>query len=225
MLLHHTHFNNPIHSFSVHRQNSYASHSDIEVGQSVIDRYSKIIKDFVDDAVTLTSDPSSSTSRSISSPEGLDEATVAVMERLNLHDALVRIPMNHGDLGPNSQVGHTDHSCSRAMNRVPLSDFFAAPSLVRDQGKMNHEGIKKSFLWMINKSNDESQGSTRGEETNECEVEVDGGSPSMHMHNTKGRDEWKEKQSKVKGMSPFDPAFLAMVAGFVLFINFLSRRW
>lgn len=223
MLLHHTHFNNPIYSFSVHRQNSYASHSDIEVGQSVIDRYSKIIKDFVDDAVTLTSDPSSSTSRSISSPEGLDEATVAVMERLNLHDALVRIPMNHGDLGPNSQVGHTDHSCSRAMNRVPLSDFFAAPSLVREQGKMNHEGIKKSSLWMINKSNDESQGSTRGEETNECEVEVDGGSPSMH--NANSRDQWKEKHSKIKGMSPFDPAFLAMVAGFVLFINFLSRRW
>ena len=223
MLLHHTHFNNPIHSFSVHRQNSYASHSDIEVGQSVIDRYSKIIKDFVDDAVTLTSDPSSSTSRSISSPEGLDEATVAVMERLNLHDALVRIPMNHGDLGPNSQVGHTDHSCSRAMNRVPLSDFFAAPSLVREQGKMNHGGVKKSSLWMINKSNDESQGSTRGEETNECEVEEDGGSPSMH--NTNSRDQWKEKHSKVKGMSPFDPAFLAMVAGFVLFINFLSRRW
>ena len=217
-------FINPIHLFSAYRQNSYASHSDIEVGQSVIDRYSKTIKDFVDDAVTLTtSDPSSSSiSRSISSPEGLDEATVAVMERLNLHDALVRIPMNHGDLGPNSHVGHTDHSCSRAMNRVPLSDFFAAPSLVREQSKMNGGGVKKSSLWMINKSNDESQGSTRGEETNQCEVEKDGKLSSMH--DTNGGDKWKEKQSKVKGMSPFDPAFLAMIAGFVLFINLLSRR-
>ena len=44
---------------SLKGQNSYASHSDPQVGQSVIDRYSKVIKDFVDDAVTMTSSFSS----------------------------------------------------------------------------------------------------------------------------------------------------------------------
>ena len=38
---------------AIFSENSYASHSDADVGQSVIDRYSKIIKDFVDDAVSF----------------------------------------------------------------------------------------------------------------------------------------------------------------------------
>ncbi|KAL7515920.1 hypothetical protein ACHAWF_000013, partial [Thalassiosira exigua] len=59
---------------SLKGQNSYASHSDTEVGQSVIDRYSKIVKDFIDDAVSLTSDP---LSKNADMP--FDDATVAVM--------------------------------------------------------------------------------------------------------------------------------------------------
>merc|ERR1712161_140132 len=72
---------------------------------------------------------------------------LAVMERLNLHDALVRIPMNHGDLGPSSQVGHADHSCSSRMNRVPLSDFFASASAERE----SQMGLRRAraALWMV----------------------------------------------------------------------------
>merc|ERR1719203_305919 len=91
----------------------------------------------------MTSD-SSSESNDNEGP--LDDATVAVMERLNLHDILVKIPMNHGDLGPNSKVGHADHLCSRGMNKVPLSDFFAAPPAVRES-QMNQQSVKSS-LWM-----------------------------------------------------------------------------
>lgn len=72
-------------------QNSYASHGDAEVGQSVIDRYSKSIKDFVDDAVAMA--PSQSDVRGTS----FDSSTVAVMERLNAFDALVRVPTMHGE--------------------------------------------------------------------------------------------------------------------------------
>lgn len=106
---------------SLKGQNSYASHTDSEIGQSVIDRYSKAVKDFVDDAVSMTGTGEESMFSSF------DNATVAVMERLNIHDAFVRIPTMHGELGSSSQVGFTDRFCSRSMNKVPLSDFFAAP--------------------------------------------------------------------------------------------------
>lgn len=77
------------------RENSYASHSDADVGQSVIDRYSKVIKDFMDDAVSLTAN--TATKHFPLSKYGnipFDDATVAVMERLTLHDILVRIPVS-----------------------------------------------------------------------------------------------------------------------------------
>ena len=61
-----------------------------------------------------------------------DNVTVEVMESLNLHDALVRIPMNHSDLGPNSHVGHADHLAARRMTKVPLNDLFAASRLERE---------------------------------------------------------------------------------------------
>lgn len=91
-VLHTTHSN--LHA-SFLRENSYASHSDADVGQSVIDRYSKVIKDFVDDAVSLTAN--TSTNQYSLSKHGkipFDGATVAVMERLTLHDILVRIPVS-----------------------------------------------------------------------------------------------------------------------------------
>lgn len=181
----------------------------------MIDRYSKIIKDFLDDAVTLTSD-----SPSKNDDLEIDNATVAVMERLNLHDILVRIPMNHGELGPNSKVGHADHLCSRKMNKVPLSDFFAAPFAVRES-QMNQGGIKSS-LWMSDSQEVvDSKGSSQmnDDAEEECAIEQ-----SKNVIDEDKRIETKTKVNK-KGMSPTDPAFLAMTVGFLLCINFSSRIW
>lgn len=193
-------------------QNSYASHSDTEVGQSVIDRYSKIIKDFVDDAVTMTSGSSYTANKSEDKP--FDEATVAVMERLNLHDAIVRIPMNHGDLGPNSQVGHTDHLCSREMNKVPLSDFFAASATTRER-QLDQLQIS-STLWMSDVTiAAESIASTEQLEEQECTVEKEPSESPLKERTT----------LPPRGMSPFDTKFIAMLVAFVLCINFSSRKW
>jgi len=198
---------------SLKNQNSYASHSDIDVGQSVIDRYSKVIKDFVDDAVTLTSD-----SKSIENKlQPIDETTVAVMERINLHDMLVRIPMNHGDLGPNSKVGHTDYTCSRRMNKVPLSDFFAAPPTARNSLMSKQESIKSS-LWMSElPSVDVNDDAEQSNPNSEQECKVDG--------ETKRRrtNEQQKDKSKRQGMSPSDPLFLFFVACFLVCIHLSSR--
>ncbi|KAL7533913.1 hypothetical protein ACHAXR_007670 [Thalassiosira sp. AJA248-18] len=206
---------------SLKGQNSYASHSDTEVGQSVIDRYSKIIKDFVDDAVTLTS--SGSLPQNNESPP-FDEATVAVMERLNLHDALVRIPMNHGELGPNSQVGHADHLCSRKMSKVPLSDFFAASSTVRES-QLDQRQVKSS-LWMSESSIvADSRISRQMEDDNaekECAVDRE---PAEYLEDAGDVGKRTNVQTSPEGMSPFDPKFLALMAGFLLCINISSRIW
>jgi hypothetical protein len=205
---------------AIFSENSYASHSDADVGQSVIDRYSKIIKDFVDDAVSLTSDYSSKSSDEF---ETLDNATVAVMERLNLHDILVRIPMNHGELGPNSNVGHADHLCSRKMNQVPMSDFFAAPSSARHSlGQMKKRGLLPS-LWMSERPLDADSKDLRqvkDDTGKECLV---GGGPIGHP----GMREMKEQRMAMhpKGISPSDPKFLLMAAGFFVCTTFASRIW
>ncbi|KAL9182851.1 hypothetical protein ACHAXT_004130 [Thalassiosira profunda] len=198
---------------SLKGENSYASHSDPDVGQSVIDRYSKILKDFVDDAVTLTSSHATNGDKL-----PYDKATVAVMERLNLHDALVRIPMNHGELGPNSHVGHADHLCARKMNQVPLSDFFAASSVERVR-QTNRRRVKAS-LWM---QDDESTASgyrqpQAGQSAEECAIREQQGSTA-----TNETKEEAETEVKRAGMSPFDPKFLAVVAGFTFIVHLSSR--
>mmetsp|Transcript_29190 Transcript_29190/g.62871 ORF Transcript_29190/g.62871 Transcript_29190/m.62871 type:complete len:483 (+) Transcript_29190:56-1504(+) len=209
---------------SLKGQNSYASHSDTDVGQSVIDRYSKIIKDFVDDAVTLTSGSPSKNMMATNDMESFDEATVAVMERFNLHDALVRIPMNHGELGPNSKVGHADHLCSRRMNQVPLSDFFAA-SVVEREGQVDRRRVEAS-LWMddwsiVADGEDSRHGNYDAEK--ECAIDREAADENVNQN----REEQKESisQKSQKGMSPFSLKFLAMAGGFLLFVNFSSRRW
>jgi len=194
---------------SLKNQNSYASHSDIDVGQSVIDRYSKVIKDFVDDAVTLTSDSKSSENKL----KPIDETTVAVMERLNLHDMLVRIPMNHGDLGPNSKVGHTDYTCSRRMNKVPLSDFFAAPQTAR-KSLMGKQASIKSSLWM---SELPSVAVADDAEHSDQECKVDG-----ETNRRRPMSEQQKDKSKRQGMSPSDPWFLFLVACFLVCIHLSS---
>ena len=183
----------------------------------MIDRYSKIIKDFVDDAVTLTSASPSS------DQETLDEPTVAVLERLNLHEALVRIPMYHGDLGPSSQVGHADHLCSRRMNQVPLSDFFASSSAERES-QMDPRQLK-AILWM----NDmpiatRGANSRRTEETDtqrECHV---GTEPKL----TESEDPHTHKMSMApheRGMSVSDPTFILLALGFLICIRLSSAFW
>jgi len=200
-------------------QNSYASHSDTDVGQSVIDRYSKVIKDFVDDAVTLTSD-SSSQNKDIGTASPFDDATVAVMERFNLHDALVRIPMNHGSLGPNSHVGHADHLCSRRMNKVPMSDFFAATSTVRES--QTNARYVKSSLWMGGTPIEAvgSYGQTNVDSEKECTADWE---PNEHIEQRGA--ESNEQVVHPKGISPFDPKFLSLAAGFLLCIMISSRVW
>ncbi len=209
------------------RENSYASHSDTDVGQSVIDRYSKVIKDFMDDAVSLTA--KRATNNHPSSENGIipfDDSTVAVMERLTLHDILVRIPMNHGDLGPNSHVGHTDHLCTRKMNSVPLSDFFASSSALRErrQGDLVGGGVK-STIWMgnntlINANEDFRQ--TKGGFALEEECVL-----ASAPQQISGRNERRESKESVKrkGMSPTDPQFVIMLSGFVICVALTSRIW
>lgn len=208
------------------RENSYASHSDIDVGQSVIDRYSKVIKDFIDDAVSLTAKPASSnhpSSRNGNIP--FDDSTVTVMERLTLHDILVRIPMNHGDLGPNSHVGHTDHLCTRKMNSVPLSDFFASSSVVREirQGDLVGGGMK-SNIWMGGNTliNVKDLRKTKGNYALERECAL-ASAPQL----ISGRNERQESKESVEkqGLSTSDPQFIIIVSGFILGVAFASRIW
>ena len=172
-----------------------------------------------------TSKSSSSSSSSQDAP--LDEATVAVMDRLNLYDILVRLPMNHGDLGPNSHVGNTDHSCSRSMNKVPLSDFFAAPPSIRE-GQMNERGVTSS-LWMSDSSSVGIVSSRQAQSETECIVDDEEQENSKHNNNVAFVEQEGRSKSKVhtpsKGMSPSDPVFLAMLTGFLFLINFSSQRW
>lgn len=203
---------------SLKGQNSYASHSDPQVGQSVIDRYSKVIKDFVDDAVTMTSSFSSPQSEETSL--SLDSATVAVMDRFNLHDALVRIPMTHGDLGSNSRVGYTDSLCSRKMNEVPLSDFFAVPLEERERQIKQGQHTESASLWM----NDDSLITSSIlplQEQEDAPVEEECVPPPE----AKASDNFQEDGIHDTGMSVFDLHFILATAGLVLLMNILSRKW
>jgi hypothetical protein len=141
----------------------------------------------------------------------LDSATVAVMERFNLHDALVRIPMTHGELGANSKVGHTDSLCSRKMNQVPLSDFFAAPLEERERQMKQRQHAASASLWM-NESNVTSS-------EQEFVVEQECVLPEATINDSPVKEDIRD------GMSVFDLKFIAATIGLVLFMNMVSRKW
>jgi len=193
---------------SLKGQNSYASHTDSEIGQSVIDRYSKVVKDFVDDAVSITAGGNTAFSSH-------DNATIAVMERLNIHDLFVRIPTIHGDLGSSSQVGFTDSLCSRSMNKVPLSDFFVASSSCQYEDRQMKSPV--ASLWM----NDvilpvvlDPPSHHNGECITDAAME---NSEEMGPHNHR-----TEKQSETRR---YDTTFLAMSIGFIVFVIFSFNTW
>ena len=201
---------------SMKGQNSYASHSDPEVGQSVVDRYSKVIKDFVDDAVTMTS--RSQADNASSSPSSLDSATVSVMERFNVHDALVRIPMTHGELGPNSKVGYTDSLCSRRMNQVPLSDFFAAPLEERQRHMKRRQYDASASLWM-NESDISKSEEQQAPSMEECVIS------QASLRSPPIKEEVRTRTGVRSGMSVFELKFIGAATGLVLFMHMLSRKW
>jgi hypothetical protein len=174
-----------------------------------LDRYSKVIKDFVDDAVTLTSQSDAISSSSF------DSATCAVMDRFNLHDALVRIPMTHGELGANSNVGYTDSLCSRKMNKIPMSDFFAAPLEERERQIKQRQYAASASLWM-NESIFTSGGSVQ---ERDAVTEQECVSPEARIYDSEVKEEIRD------GMSVFDLKFIAATIGLFLFMNVASRKW
>jgi phosphatidylinositol glycan class K len=189
---------------SLKGQNSYASHTDTEVGQSVIDRYLKVVRDFLDDAVVVTADEASKRPKVFT---GSENVPLAVMERLNLHDVLVRVPTMHGELGNDSKVGFTDRFCSRSMNKVPLSDFFAIAPMKREKPNKQNNGLVAS-LWMENVA-----------------------LPSVSYYSTNNRECMVESESIVKSFYDTQPKitkeslsydfrFFAMLIGFFAFIFF-----
>jgi hypothetical protein len=196
---------------SLKGQNSYASHTDSEIGQSVIDRYSKSVKDFVDDAVSMTG-----TGEFMFS--SFDNATVAVMERLNIHDALVRIPTMHGELGSSSQVGFTDQFCSRSMNKVPLSDFFAAPPSKRYLPIQTNSLV--ASLWM----NDAAIPPVRplDECNGECILQMEPGNAREN------KERFHLQHGKVTVATEnqmFNMRFLAVSIGFTVFVLISLGTW
>jgi glycosylphosphatidylinositol transamidase (GPIT) subunit GPI8 len=197
---------------SLRGQNSYASHTDSEIGQSVIDRYSKAVKDFVDDAVSMTG-----TGESMFS--SFDNATVAVMERLNIHDAFVRIPTMHGELGSSSQVGFTDRFCSRSMNKVPLSDFFAAPPSKRYSAARTNRLV--ASLWM-NDAAIVPHVSPLDESNGQC-------IPQMKPDNTRHYNQRFYLQHEKAAIAPESPIYdlrlLAVSIGFTVFVLVSLGTW
>jgi hypothetical protein len=203
---------------SLKGQNSYASHTDSEVGQSVIDRYSKVVKDFVDDAVSMTVDlESSDNENGILYP--FDSATVAVMERLNIHDALVRVPTMHGDLGNDSKVGFTDHLCSRSMNKVPVSDFFAATTTSREQQIRQTKGSVGS-LWM--NAAVEPFGNLILQNNAECIVESE---PDNMIRQSQTKSLHEEETRRRSEACPYDVKFLITTFGFLVFVKVSFNTW
>ena len=192
---------------SLKGQNSYASHTDSEIGQSVIDRYSKVVKDFVDDAVSMAVGGTSAFS-------SLDNATIAVMERLNLHEIFVRVPTMHGDLGSSSQVGFADNYCPRSMNRVPLSDFF---SVAKSNRYPSTQDLVAS-LWMDNVTHPEI--SNLLQSNGDCKIDVPG-SIALDTSKIKHDDDPK------KGLENhiYDFKLLAAIIGFVAFVLFSFNTW
>ncbi|KAL3794472.1 hypothetical protein HJC23_013945 [Cyclotella cryptica] len=203
---------------SLKGQNSYASHTDSEVGQSVIDRYSKVVRDFVDDAVSMTVDVTS-TGAENGSLYPFDSATIAVMERLNMHDALVRVPTMHGDLGNDSKVGFTDRLCKRSMNKVPLSDFFAATADVREQ-RIRQTKESLASLWMNTAS--ETVEFIISPKSAECTVESE---PDIMTRQSQTESSHNDKTRHKSERSPYDIKFFIMAFVFLIFVKVSFNTW
>ena len=231
---------------SLKGENSYASHSDLDVGQSVIDRYSKVIKDFIDDSVTLvTASRYQHTNgggyNNVLEKNGTNDATTtttttttttSVMERLNLYDILVRIPTTHGELGHNTHVGHTDLlSTTRKMNQIPMSDFFAAPATIRE--RMNNRGgvVVSSNLWMnewqvddVNCNNLQQQRmKTENADQKQCDRSYE--HTIMRTNNIVTEEEEIKIIANQEGYLPTDPKILIAIVGFLGCVPLASYVW
>jgi phosphatidylinositol glycan class K len=228
---------------SLKGENSYASHSDLDVGQSVIDRYSKVVKDFIDDSVTLTSHYQHSNgggnNNALEKKNGVvvgqrtpigevDNATTSVMERLNLYDILVRIPTNHGELGHNTHVGHTDQLSNRKMNQVPMSDFFAAPTTIRE--RMDNRGgvVTTSKLWMnewqidnVNCNDLQQMMKTETADQKSCARLYE---YTVRMNNIVTESEMRILANQ-EGLLPTDSKILIAVVGFLSCVSLASYLW
>lgn len=86
---------------------------------------------------------------------------------------------------------------------------------------MSRNGDDKPTLWMAH-----SQTVSAGLLQTAAEPEEECAAGENSNENYEGNDQ-NDKESKPipKGMSPSDPKFLALVAGFILFVSFTSRMW
>lgn len=96
---------------SLQGQNSYAHHSDPEIGQSVVDRYTY---NFVENLKNLAM-------RQPDSQVDMSSALWRSMEQVSVKTAWVDT-LPRKKLG--ADVGWTDKGCSRPMRSIPLSDFL-----------------------------------------------------------------------------------------------------
>ena len=231
---------------SLKGENSYASHSDLDVGQSVIDRYSKVIKDFIDDSVTLVTTShyqhtNGGGNNNVLEKNGANDATTtttttttttSVMERLNLYDILVRIPTTHGELGHNTHVGHTDSLSTRKMNQIPMSDFFAAPATIRE--RMNNRGgvVVSSSLWMNEWQVDDVNCNNLQQQQQRMKIEnADQKQSDRSYEHTIMRTNnivTEEEEMKIidqEGYLPTDPKILIAIAGFLGCVSLASYVW
>lgn len=96
---------------SLQGQNSYAHHSDPEIGQSVVDRYTY---NFVENLKNLAM-------RQPDSQVDMSSALSRSMEQISVKTAWVDA-LPRKKLG--ADVGWTDKGCSRPMRSIPLSDFL-----------------------------------------------------------------------------------------------------
>ena len=96
---------------SLQGQNSYAHHSDPEIGQSVVDRYTY---NFVENLKNLAM-------RQPDSQVDMSSALWRSMEQISVKTAWVDA-LPRKKLG--ADVGWTDKGCSRPMRSIPLSDFL-----------------------------------------------------------------------------------------------------
>lgn len=118
---------------SLKKENSYAHHSDMDIGHSVMDRY---VYHFVTYMGGFGSDA--------------DQGLWKDMDKLSIKDAMVNSMYNSqgvSKLGAN--VGWSDLGCERSMDEVPLSDFMVMRTegggIVRDN-KVGVMGEKSDDL-------------------------------------------------------------------------------
>lgn len=222
---------------SLKDQNSYASHSDNEVGLSVIDRYSKALADFVDDAAAVVGYSMSTSIGDDDTESGgavIDPAATNVMERTSLYDALVRIPTNFGNLGGRSAVGNTDALCARKMSTLPLSDFFSVPAWERRKRSERKEHGVVASLWM--QGHGTSTGVEGGDKIfaadDQCQKpsvegsEITRTAEDSILEKEKPTQQRRNPRSETDtGMSPSDPKFVAMVLVFIFGVRISSQIW